>query len=153
MAIWNLALIFFHPSTCNAHELAQSACSVHAVRMQCASTCSVHAHAVCMHMQCACTCSAHAVCNHESCVHTYPVSIHTLCPMAVQYICSVQLCGVQLCRGAEAHLHAARFDHSEQRRASALRYRAYEDPIHVGQENGPPPASSMSRFRLVVCCY
>ena len=33
MAICHLALIFFHPSTCSAHEVAQSACSAHAVRM------------------------------------------------------------------------------------------------------------------------
>ena len=91
MAIWNLALIFFHPSTCNAHELAQSACSVHAVRMQCASTCSVHAHAVCMHMQCACTCSVHAHAVRMQCATMSPVSIHTLCPYipCVQWPCSI----------------------------------------------------------------
>eukprot|EP00964_Phaeocystis_antarctica_P126419 scaffold90116_cov45-Phaeocystis_antarctica.AAC.2 len=103
MAICHLALIFFQPSTYSAHGFAQSACSAHAVHMQC--TCSAHA----VRMQCASIC---------------PVSIHTLYPMAMPHVCRVQLPGSQLYRGAAAHLHAARFDHSEQCRASTLRCRA-----------------------------
>ena len=91
-------------------ERMQCTCSAHAVHMQC--TCSAHA----VHMQC--TCSA------QQCASICPVSIHTLYPMAMQHVCRVQLSGSQLYRGAAAHLHAARFDHSEQCRASTLRCRA-----------------------------